>query len=291
MFDSSERRTVILFDFESARSALESADSAPAAFASRLLSLARSLGRVVGATAYGTFDPELAKELRRCGLEARLTQEDGEGSSPESVAMLLDGSEALYRGPALDAVVLVTDDAQLSELVRRLRRRGASVTVVCPADLTDAEPARSADRALSIDALLAADFDASPASDMGRIGREPPARPRAPLAPVLDLDDYDWTRLVVLLRDLEAKMPFVGMRWLKNKVLGPHNVGVASMNDKQALLNRAVDDGLIETYRVGNREEAGDPVTACRLMREHPLVKELLEAHPAVTPAASAEGS
>jgi hypothetical protein len=107
------------------------------------------------------------------------------------------------------------------------------------------------------------------------------------LPPPFDLATFDWSRLVLLLRDLEARMPFVGMRWLKNKVLGPHNVGVSHLGDKQALLNKAVDEGMVEVFRVGNREEGGEPVTACRLMREHLRVAEILAAHPAPAPTAT----
>jgi hypothetical protein len=178
-------------------------------------------------------------------------------------------------------VVLATDDAQASELVRRFRRRGSLVTVVVPESLAGAQPAVSADRVVVLEQLLQGDV--APELMAPRL-RE--ARPRVLPAP-FDLATFDWSRLVLLLRDLEAKMPFVGMRWLKNKVLGPHNVGVTHLGDKQLLLNKAVDEGMVEVFRVGNRDEGGEPVTACRLVRDNARVAEILAAHPAPMPTAA----
>lgn len=283
--DRYDRRCIVYADLESARDALEQASSDPVQLGTKLVEFARGLGRVLVAHVYGDIDTEAAKELRRAGCEVHVTTEEGDGSAPESIALALDAAQSMTLVPQVEVAVLLTDDAQLSELVRRLRRQGRYVVAIVPEALVEAQPAQAADRALSLEDFLAGDLpvDAPVAPPAVRPTRP---RPAAVAARPLDLDTYDWSRLVLLLRDLEAKMPFVGMRWLKNKVIGPHNVGAQSMTDKQALLNRAVDDGLIETYRVGNRDESGDPVTACRLLREHPLVAQLLEDNPGPAPAA-----
>lgn len=281
--DQVDRRCLVYADLESVRSELEASGATLPGFVERLLVLARTHGRVFSALAYGDVTPEETRELRRLGCEARLTTEDGEGSAPESIAVALDAAEALAAGPEVESVLLVTDDAQLSELVRRLRRRGRFVTVVAPSLLVAADPCRTADRATSVEALLAgAGLDAPPPTPP--VAREllvsQGIRTRPAAAPPFDPELFDWTRLVLLLRDLEARMPFVGMRWLKNKVIGPRNVGAANPAEKQALLNRAVEAGLLETYQVDNRDEGGDPVTACRLVRGHAKVQAILAANP-----------
>lgn len=279
-----DRRCVVYADLESAREALDHAGNDVVQFGRKLVAYAKGLGRVLSVEIYGDVDTKSMRELKRAGCSVTLTNEDGDGSAPESIAMAMDASAALVLVPHTDVAVIVTDDAQLSELVRRLRQQGRFVVAVVPSALLEAEPAKSADQATSIEQLLSGDAGVG-------VPLAPRAiRPRPAPAPAvaLDFDDYDWSRLVILLRDLEAKMPFVGMRWLKNKVIGPHNVGVHSMSDKQNLLNRAVDDGLVETYRVGNRDEEGDPVTACRLMRDNERVKEILDANPGAPPVAQA---
>jgi hypothetical protein len=277
--ERAERKVSLYFDLESTRGPLEAAGSPVSLFTDRLIAFARSHGRVLGALAYGDIDGDEAKDLKRSGCEARLTSEDGEGSAPESIAIALDAMEATCRGPVVESMVLVTDDAQLGELVRRVRRQGRYVVVVTPGNLIEQEPARSADRAVTIEMILSGDVEAESLPPVA-VPIPSAARPRPPSGQTIDFATYDWTRLILLMRDLEMKMPFVGMRWLKNKVIGPHNVSAVTIADKQLLLNKAVEEGLLETYRVGNRDEAGDPVTACRLVRTSERVIHVLDAHP-----------
>lgn len=294
MAEVMDRRVSAYVDLEAVREQLSASNANAARLVGQIVALARSLGRVTSVTAYGDIDHETARELRKHGCDARLTVEDGEGSVPESIAMTYDIAAALGTNQEADAVVLVTDDAQIGEVVRRARRANRYVVAVVPASLTEQEPARTADRQIPVESLLAGEVTLESQGSWAPPARIAPRRGAPPVAPAqapLNLDEYDWTRFVVLLRDLEERMPFVGMRWLKNKVIGPHNVGVSSVADKQQLLNRAVDDGLVETYRVGNREEGGEPVTACRLMRENEKVAEILVANPAASAESSAESA
>lgn len=281
-----DRRCVVYADLESARDALEDACCDPVRFGAKLVAFAGGLGRVLSTQIYGDVDTDSIKALKRAGCGVTLTTEEGDGSAPESIAIAMDAAASLALVPQTDVAVVVTDDAQLGELVRRLRQQGRFVVAIVPRALMNAEPARTADRTLSIEELVSGTVHAEMPPPAAPRALRP--RPTAVPAAALDFDNYDWSRLVILLRDLEAKMPFVGMRWLKNKVIGPHNVGVHSMSDKQNLLNRAVDDGLVETYRVGNRDEEGDPVTACRLLRDNERVKEILDANPGAPPVAQA---
>lgn len=95
-------------------------------------------------------------------------------------------------------------------------------------------------------------------------------------APPLDFERYDWASFVRLVDELEHRLPFVGVRYLVNKVMGPRNAGIEDPRQKRELINRAVDDGVLEMYEVGNVEGRGDPVTACRLDRASPVVVRFL---------------
>ncbi|MBT9135378.1 MAG: hypothetical protein DDT34_00429 [Firmicutes bacterium] len=64
-------------------------------------------------------------------------------------------------------------------------------------------------------------------------------------------------------------MLFVGLKLLTNRVLG-------SLADPQKVVSRAINDGILETYKVPNPVNADFPTTACRLNREHPFVQEIL---------------
>ena len=89
-------------------------------------------------------------------------------------------------------------------------------------------------------------------------------------------DGYDWTPFIRLIDELEHRLPFVGVRYLVNKVLGMHNCGVDDPRLKRDLINRAVDEGLIEMYPVGNVGDRADPVTACRLDRQSETIVSIL---------------
>ena len=151
----------------------------------------------------------------------------------------------------------------------------------------DAPPRRDADappRGRGFDAPRR-DYDAPPA----RRGFEAPTR-RGFDAPVRggaeragrgydpgSVDaNYDWSGFVRLIDELEHRLPFVGVRYLVNKVLGPRNCGIDDPRRKRDLINRAVEEGLISMFEVGNLEGRGDPVTACRLDRASPAVVAVL---------------
>ena len=88
--------------------------------------------------------------------------------------------------------------------------------------------------------------------------------------------NYDWSGFVRLIDELEHRLPFVGVRYLVNKVLGPRNCGIDDPRRKRDLINRAVEEGLVSMFEVGNLEGRGDPVTACRLDRTSPAVVAVL---------------
>jgi hypothetical protein len=115
----------------------------------------------------------------------------------------------------------------------------------------------------------------------------------AAAAGAVDFSRYDWAPFVRLIDELEHRLPFVGVRYLVNKVLGPRNCGIEDPRQKRDLINRAVDDGLIEMYEVGNVGERRDPVTACRLDRRNSVVVSVLGADttsPAVAAGVPVEG-
>ncbi|HVG93203.1 MAG TPA: NYN domain-containing protein [Planctomycetota bacterium] len=99
---------------------------------------------------------------------------------------------------------------------------------------------------------------------------------RAAAPAAIDFASYDWKSFVQLIDELEHRLPFVGVRYLVNKVLGVRNCGVDDPRLKRDLINKAVDEGILEMHEVGNVGERADPVTACRLDRQNPVVVEVL---------------
>jgi hypothetical protein len=107
-----------------------------------------------------------------------------------------------------------------------------------------------------------------------RAPRTGPVPPRAGSGS--DFSRYDWTGFIHLIDELEHRLPFVGVRYLVNKVLGPRNCGLDDPRLKRDLINRAVDEGLVSLFEVGNVDDRRDPVTACRLERKNAVVVGIL---------------
>ena len=296
----------LLVDFANLRQQL-SPDDAPATnaaaadepagreIAQALVTYAGGVGRVGVAHAYADWsrEPELSRQLNGTRLSPVLVPATEDGEDRSHIRLAVDAMSALYGGDEPDAFVLVTSDPSLVPLVQALRADGSEVIVVASSETPVEELKAEADHFEAFEDVLAGKAaDAlvlRPARERGgaatRGSSEAPARreegasrPAAQRELLTDsnFENYDWSSFVKLIDELEDRLPFVGVRYLVNKVLGPHNCGIDDPRIKRDLMNEAVDEGLIEMYTVGNVNERTDPVTACRLDRENEVVQAIL---------------
>ncbi len=272
----------------------------PKLVAQALLRYADGLGRVSLARAYADWsrEPEVARELSVTRLVPVLVPATLDGEDRSHIRLVVDAMEALYNGDEPDAFLLVSSDPSLVPLVRALRADGSQVIVVAYEAGHEVEMTDEADDFVPFERVLQGERpeplmprtrsrESEEASGVperssergkreeGR-GRREHARWDGPLLTEPAFDGYDWTRFVRLIDELEERLPFVGVRYLVNKVLAPHNCGIDDPRIKRDLINEAVDQGLIEMYTVGNVQARTDPVTACRLDRENSLVISIL---------------
>jgi hypothetical protein len=245
-------------------------------------------------------EPDLARSLSATRLVPVLVPATQDGEDRSHIRLVVDAMEALYNGDEPDAFVIVSGDPSLVPMVRALRADGSEVVVVAYEAGMAEEMKSEADRFTSFEAVLAGakgeaveprftheeraerpERAASARTNGERRAEERPSRrewPRwsGPLLTEPDFADYDWSRFVRLIDELEERLPFVGVRYLVNKVLAPHNCGIDDPRLKRDLINEAVDQGLIEMYTVGNVQDRTDPVTACRLDRHNETVSLIL---------------
>jgi len=261
--------------------------------ARHLVRFASQVGRVALARAYADWSrcADLCREISTYNLEPILVPGTEDGEDRSHIRLVVDALEALYTGDEPDAFVLVTGDATLLPLVQKLRADGSEVVILGPSHSVPQELRNSADRYYALEDVLDG-VEATPArprtwrgisrggasaqgdaeararsDDNGAESRrERPPHP-TPVRSETGFDEYDWEPFVRLIDELEHRLPFVGVRYLVNKVLGAHNCGVEDPRLKRDLINRAVDDDLIEMYPVANVGNRADPVTACRLNR------------------------
>ena len=270
--------------------------------ARHLVRFASQVGRVAMARAYADWSrcADLCREVATYNLEPILVPGTQDGEDRSHIRLVVDALEALYTGDEPDAFVLVTGDATLLPLVQKLRADGSEVVILGPShsvpqELRKARPiattpsktcstvsrrrprvrARGEAAGTRPGSRARAEARARPDDNGIEVRREHPQHP-TPVRAETGFDEYDWEPFVRLIDELEHRLPFVGVRYLVNKVLGAHNCGVEDPRIKRDLINRAVDDELIEMYPVANVGNRADPVTACRLNRvsvqhrEHP---------------------
>jgi hypothetical protein len=276
----------------------DEADDAPTGrdIASSLVDFAGGVGRVGLARAYADWsrDPELSRELGGTRLAPVLVPATQDGEDRSHIQLTVDAMEALFNGDEPDAFILVSSDPSLVPLVQAIRSDGSEVIVIASDAAQAEEMSAEADQFITFEDVLDGRSGAPVQSRFrgerfanhkvpsraGSRARDRGVRDfeRIPLLTQPTFDDYDWSRFVRLIDELEQRLPFVGVRYLVNKVLGPHNCGIDDPRIKRDLINQAVDDGLIEMYTVGNVNDRTDPVTACRLDRQNEVVVEVLGA-------------
>ncbi len=264
--------------------------------ATSLMSYAGSLGRVGVSRAYADWSrmPVLARQLTGTRLSPVLVPATEDGEDRSHIRLTVDAVESLFNGDEPDVFVLVSGDPTLLPLVQAIRGDGSEVHIVAGEDNVADELKAECDQFVSIDDILDGTrgepvtprawrteppAEAPKPSSNGQAEKDPARRNQSYQGPAIrdsEFDAYDWSAFITLIDELEQRLPFVGVRYLVNKVLAPHNCGISDPRIKRDLINRAVDDGLIEMYQVGNVDNRTDPVTACRLDRENEFVTDTL---------------
>ncbi len=284
---------------------------APGEIAKALVRYAGQVGRVTLARAYADWSRlgGAAREMTAARLLPVLVPATSSGEDRSHVQLAVDALQAMFTGDEPEAFLLVTSDPTLLPLVQALRADGSEVTIISCTAAVDEELRGEADHFVLLEDVLAgAQAEPAPARDRSPDAPEPAAPYAAPRAswsgpsgagaaddagarpfragrqphptPIqgyeIEFGAYDWAPFIKLIDELEQRLPFVGVRYLVNKVLAGHNCGTDDPRLKRELMNRAVDDGVIEMFPVGNVGERADPVTACRLDRSNGTVVVIL---------------
>jgi hypothetical protein len=125
---------------------------------------------------------------------------------------------------------------------------------------------RSVDQVLALEDVLLLPSTGSTAVDAGTIGS----------AGAAVVDEQDISALILLVHRLEDRLDFVGVGYLIGKAMAQNSVGPEDSRLRRLLFNRLADDGIVEVYKMDNKDAGADPVSACRLNYDHARVKEVL---------------
>ncbi len=211
--------------------------------------------------AYADFDHEefrgLLSDLQRRSVEPRhvfsKNYDDGTRKNAADIEMSLDALEMMYNRADIDVFILVCGDRDMIQVIRKLRARGKLVHVV------------AVEKTMSKDVMSFVNFFTTIETLLGIV---PPAM-------------HDLELMIRRLDSAEFGKPFVGLKYFLRVLAGSDIVDRKTYE----LVNQAISEGIIETYKVPNPKDELFPTTACRLNREHELVRRALNGGPSSAPA------
>lgn len=233
-----------------------------------LRAVAAEHGTLCLAYAFADFDHEefhgLPSQLMKRGIEpqyvlSKLTPE-GFRKNAVDIEMSVSAVELIFTRPDITTFVFATGDRDMLNATRKIHHHGRMVHAVASDRAMSADLRRFANRFTSLEELL-------------NIRRPPLDAQDANERTEQTIQDVIWR-----LDGLEqSRLPFVGLKYFIENHF-PEDKETA-----YRAVNRAIADGLIETYQVPN-PYGSFPVTACRLKRSHPVIQSILEARPAAYP-------
>lgn len=202
--------------------------------------------------AYADFDHDefrgLLSELQRRSVEPRhvfsKNYEDGTRKNAADIEMSLDALDLMYTRSDIEVFILVCGDRDMIQVIRKLRSRGKRVHVV------------AVEKTMSKDVMSFAHGFTTVESLLGIV------------SPAL----YDMEMMIRRLDSAEHGKPFVGLKYFLRILSGSDIVDRKTYE----LVNQAISEGIVETYKVPNPKDELFPTTACRLTRDHELVRRVL---------------
>jgi len=251
----------VLIDYENVHWSIKNTygfSPEPGRLVEGLRSQAQRHGDVVLMLAYADFDHAefkgLQTELQRKSVEPRhvysLSSEEGRRKNAADIELSLDALELVYTREDIDHFVLVCGDRDMIQIIKKLHTRRKKVFIVGVERTTSKDLRQFADDYSTVETILGIDAQAT----IGEASATP-----------------DITYLIRKIDCMEqSRMAFVGLRLVTTRIL-------SNLTDPQGLVSRAINDGILETYKVPNPMNSDFPTTACRLNREHPFVQEVLE--------------
>ncbi|MGH2639401.1 MAG: NYN domain-containing protein [Rhabdochlamydiaceae bacterium] len=219
-------------------------------------------GQVTITIAYADFDNEdfhgLQSQFQRSNVETRhvfsKTYENGRRKNAADIEMSLDALELSRDRGELEAFILVCGDRDFIPVVKRLQQKGVQVHIIGLRVTTSRDLQNFVGgKYTAIEDLL------------GLI----PAKKSAPVPLGAD-EKISIETIICKLEAAQKRLSFVSVsHFLKNIVEG-------EFSEKSLTFNKAVEQELIELYKIPNPKDSDHPTKCCRLKKENLRVAEIL---------------
>lgn len=226
--------------------------------AKTIKSLAEELGEFRGGVFFGdwTRRPTDAREIEENGFRAVNILLTRSGKDRSDVPMALEMDDVIRERKDIDLLILGSGDADFAELIRRAIEHGKQV-YVCAVGLSAARELLSlSEQVFFLEA---------------RLGLTPKTALQ-PLIPPLE----EWHPFVLRLNSLEKGLPYVVRNYLRDVIFDPSLGCGETMDEKDAFLNKALNEGIIVEEDMQNPKLPGRMVVTCRLNRENEIVNQIV---------------
>lgn len=101
-----------------------------------------------------------------------------------------------------------------------------------------------------------------------------PLREIAAMEDAVDIEEYDFSDFVRIVKTVQDRLPFVGVQFFIERQMS--RLGFKSLRTCHKIFHKAKDMGIIEIETRPNKEPNSKDVSACILNREHPIVQNVL---------------
>ncbi len=262
-----ENGEVALFiDFENIRYGLKN-NYAREPDPQMLMAKARKYGPVSQAFAYADFT-EHPDYFRRKLEVAGITPRDIPRRSPDvshksssDMAMLMDIIDCLLDRPNVNTLILMTGDSDFIRVVARARNRFGKRVIIS-----------GVPGSVSNDLISSADT-ADPIVEPDWVPVTPPSVIESVAMPSSDSLSQVECELIKLLDRLERTKPYLTFLFVKTHALSPTNQLNLTPMQVDLVLTRFKELGIL---RDEIKEQEGRTLRMLYLMREHPLVRQVL---------------
>jgi len=229
--------------------------------AKKLKELGAGKGKITVAKVYSdwTKRAEVPRFFHRQGFDAELVISKETGKDRCDSQIIMDIMDLLYEGN-IDRFILCSGDASFVPVARRIKAKNRNVIIVAVGK-TAARELTSQYGFISLESQ----FELKPVSELFRFEGPTPQL------------FFDFSPFIKQLDKLEDLLPFVGLKYLKDKFITPSMCGSDTRKAKESFLNEAISRDIIEVYHVKNPNNPAYKTAACKLNRENPLVKIILQ--------------
>ena len=171
-------------------------------------------------------------------------------NTPSEVALSMNVAKLLYKRQGEKFfLLLVTGDSTYLDLVKEINADGGTVLLTSPKGARIGDLRAYCPLLFSLEEVMHQEDE-------------------------IDLENYNYRQFIKLLNSNERYLPFVGAQYFIERQM--NRLGVTNTKTCRRIFQRAKDLGIIVVSTRPNKDAAMKEVSACRLDRDHELVKEVL---------------